>query len=705
MKKTKIAAAIMTVLGGALFAELTIAVDQGSDKLEEVIVTGQLGRFGATKSAIPILETARSITIETERMFRDKGALTLDDTLNYSSGVVGDTFGYSTRGDFPKVRGFDAAEYRDGQQVLFGFYNNTRSDVYMLEQVEILKGPASVLYGKGTPGGIVNAISKLAGPGKANEVVLDIGTNDRKQLAADVNVELNENLFVRAVGLYRDSDTQVDNVEDDAVAFMPSITFQNETSSITAMMEFVDRDSDTAHQFLPLEGTGCVSGDVKISPAIICMNANGQKQDASDYMGHPDFNRYNSESTLASILGSHKINDQLSVEGVVRYKEAEVDYRQAWVDFNDGLPRTDANGDASRTWYLSDASSEQLAVDLRLRWEVNTGPLNHELFAGLSYQDVTTDSDFTFLRSQDIINIYNPVKGPIPAPFVSGEPAVDAAESLAEEHGIYVNDQVSIGSLTMNFGLRYDDISSGPKGSKSQNDYAFSGSAGLLYAFDMGISPYISWAESFEPVIGADGLSNNPLKPREGKQVEVGVKYQPPGTTTYVTLAYFDIDETNLPNPASLITQSNSQQEGTGSARGYELEAQTSFGDFSLEVNVTLLDTESVDKVPFDSIPEKQFSSWLSYRPSEGALRGFKASLGVRYAGENESNMVSANARVVTDGRTLYDAMLGYEMEQWDLTLNLRNITNEEYYGTCLARGDCFPGEERSAVARVAYKF
>jgi len=254
---------------GALMMSGAWAQETPSDENEEaearqdtIIVIGELSEFGASKSAKPILETARSISVETEDQFRDKGALTLDDTLNYTSGVVGDTFGFSTRGDFPQVRGFDAAEYRDGQQVLFGFYNNTRSDVYMLEQVEVLKRPASVLYGKGAPGGIVNAVSKLAGPGTDNELVFDAGTNDRYQAAGDINAQLTENIYVRLVGLYRDSGTQVDFVDDDALIAMPSISYDNGRTRLTAMIEYPDRDSDTAHQFLPLTGTACVDGNV-----------------------------------------------------------------------------------------------------------------------------------------------------------------------------------------------------------------------------------------------------------------------------------------------------------------------------------------------------------------------------------------------------------------------------------------------------------
>ncbi len=713
MKHNYLSVVLVASLGSVLSATLAAeeinkntTAHKEAARLEELVVVGQLGRFGATKSAVPILETARSITIVTEQTFREFGALTLDDTLNYSSGVIGDSFGFSTRGDFPKIRGFDAAEYRDGQQVLFGYYNNTRSDVYFLEQVEVLKGPASVLYGKGTPGGIVNAISKLAGPGKDNEVIVEVGENSRAQLSADLNIALTENLFARAVAIYRDSDTQVDHVPDDAVGFMPSITFQNDKTSLTAMLEYMDRESDTAGQFLPINATGCLSGDVSISPASFCANANGPELDRSAFMGHPDFNRYNSESLLGSILASHQINDRLEVEGVIRYKDADVEYNQAWIDFaGAGNPRIDAAGNGARTFYLNVAGSRQWAVDLRARWSLETGALSHEFVGGVAYQNVVTDSDYTYLFSQDVINVYNPVNGPIPALLQSGEPLFNAPASLSEEHGVYINDQISIDNWKINLGVRYDDTRSGSAGSDAQTDYALSSSAGVLYAFDNGISPYISYAESFEPVLGTDGFTSNPLKPREGEQWEVGVKYQPVGTSTYITLAWFDIEESNLPNPSSLIGAPDSQQEGVGTSKGVELEVFTVLGDdFTLEFNLTLLDTESAEGEVFDSIPEEQFSSWISYRPS-GALEGFKSGFGVRYVGENESNNVAANVRVKTDGYVLYDAMLGYELERWDLTLNLRNLTDEEYYSTCLARGDCFPGEERSIVGRAAYRF
>ncbi|MBB4211022.1 iron complex outermembrane receptor protein [Rhodothalassium salexigens DSM 2132] len=679
--------------------------------VEEIVVTGTLSRYGAAKAAVPIVEAVRSISIETEQQFRDKGALTLDDTLNYTAGVVGDTFGFSSRGDFPTVRGFDAAEYRDGLQVLFGSYNNTRSDVYFLDQVEVLKGPASVLYGKGTPGGIVNAISKLAGPDEENELLVDIGNRDRYQVSGDLNADLGNNLYARLVGIYRNSGSQVDFVHDDALIFMPSITYETARTSITAMAEVIDRDGDTAHQFLPLTGTGCVSDQVTVSPAAFCANATGQRIEDDTYLGDPGFNRYDTNSTMVSLLGHHDITDWVTLEGVARYKKGRSDYRQAWIGFTGG-PRIDAQGNGARTFYVSDSESEQAAVDVRARWQFETGPLRHELFTGIAYQHVQTDNDTAIQRGVGVLNAYRPVYGNVPADLLDPAALADGPEQTAQDLGLYVNNQISLGRWRANLGLRYDDTETrtvdATDARTEQDDSAASFSAGLLYKFDFGLSPYASFAESFNPVIGTDGLTAEPLKPREGRQWEVGLKYQPPGTPTFITVALFDIKESNLPNPSSLIDQPDSQQEGDGRVRGVEIEALTRWRDWSFEANYSYLDTENADGVDFDSVPSNQASAWVQYAPSAGLLDGFRVGGGLRYQGENRSTAVVGGvpaAEIVTDGVVLGDILVGYRYRQWDVTLNMRNVTDKSYYGTCLARGDCFPGERRTIVARLGYHF
>ena len=680
--------------------------------LEEVIVFGELpeapSQFGASKSATPILGTSRSISIETIEDYLNRGAMTLGDVLEYTSGVDSNTYGSATRVDSFRIRGFQSQEYRDGQQIRFGFYNNSRTDIYMLERVEILKGPASVRYGKGSPGGLVNMVSKLAGRGKINnDFSFDAGTQNRLQLAGDINFQLADELYFRLVGVYRDADHFVDVVKDDALIVMPSLAWQNDQTKVTLMFEYQDRESDTSSQFLPLTGTGCVDGSVSISPAAICRNADGRRIKSSTYHGEPGFNRFNAISTNYTAFGSHELSDNLSIDGVLRRQEGEVDYWQGWIDFKGaGIPRVDSDGQSTRTLYRSDADSEQTAADVRLRYTFATGNLDHEVFFGAVYQDVTTSNANLYLRNQDTIDPYNPTYDGVPPRFLSAANLGSSNPSTSKDYGLYINNQISFGDWKFNIGLRYDEAETKTSRTK-QKDTESSFSVGTLYAFNNGISPYISYAESFEPVIGTDMVTNNPLKPKIGEQWEGGIKYQP-SEKTRITLAYFRSKESNLPNPSALIGSPNSQQEGIGTSRGFELEAFKQFGDWQIETNLTLLDTKNANGVKFDSVTEDKFSAWVQYQPVAGAWQNVTAGLGVRYLGDNESNANVGKAnhvRVITEGVTLFDAMLSYQMDVWKFAINARNLTDKDYYGTCLARGDCFPGAGRSVVGRVSLSF
>jgi len=207
----------------------------------------------------------------------------------------------------------------------------------------------------------------------------------------------------------------------------------------------------------------------------------------------------------------------------------------------------------------------------------------------------------------------------------------------------------------------------------------------------------VSFAESFDPVIGTNGRGE-PLEPQEGEQWEAGFKYQPSDFPAMVTLAYFDITQSNLNDPSSLVGEYQ-QKRGEASITGVELEGIVFMGDLSLELNASQLDTESAEGYRLASVPERQASTWLTWRP--GGFEGFKAGAGIRYVGESWDGI----DQLRTPSYTLGDLMIGYQTGPWDLTLNARNVADKEFQATCLARGDCFPGEARSVVGRVRYQF
>ncbi len=709
-KRTVLAASVLLALP-IVHAEEDPAPRSGTHSgsvIEEVTVVGSLTRYSATKTDTPIMNTARSVTIEDAQDLIDKGALALDAAYTYSAGITGETYGFATRGDWVKIRGLDAAQYQDSLQSLFGNYNNSRPHIDTLEQVEMLKGPASVLYGKGSPGGLVNVVSKRPGGGEIRELKMDAGSFDRIQMSADIGGDISEHWQYRLVSVYRDSDTQIDFVEDDAEVIAPSIRFApNEDTAVTLLLNHSKTDGDTGAQFLPTVGTELPS-------------PNGLEIDPDTYTGDPEFNHYRAKTESATLLAEHRLNEHWFAELSARYTEGEVDYQQAWTSFLGGGERFVYNPDGSlykngltpRTYYRNDATSDQKVVDARVRADFEWAGWRHEWLFGAQYQNVVIDNagyylaaigyDFATGQADAVfgdrywLNPFAPVYDQSPPESLLNSFYRENSSTETDDSGVYVSNQLKRGPWHINLGLRYDETRS-ENGSNRQDDEAVSSSAGVLYRLDNGWAPYASIATSFEPVIGDNG-AGQPLDPQEGKQREVGVKYQPDTLPMALTLAWFDLEQSNLNDPSALAGTVQ-QQRGVAEVRGLELEAKAHWPQWSLELNASRLNHQSAEGFRLASIPEKQASMWMTYYAGD-RLTGLRAGFGLRYTGESYDGL----DQLKTDSHTLADLMLGYHWQQWDLALNVRNLADESYFSTCLARGDCFPGKERTVVTTLRYR-
>ena len=432
----------------------------------------------------------------------------------------------------------------------------------------------------------------------------------------------------------------------------------------------------------------------------------------------PNFNKYNTQAITVSLFGTHAFTDYLSFEATARYRDNEADYNQTWVSFlGAGNPRTAGDGTAfARTWYQAPAGSTQYAVDARLRAKFDTGMISHEVLGGVNHQDVET-----YINSAQIygapttFNLFNPVYdgSEIPA-----QALFDAARSLSETETVatdfYITDHMNIGDLVVSGGIRLSRVKSNDA-SSSQKDKETPVSIGALYQTAIGLNPYVSYSESFRATVGTDVVKGGALQPRKGEQIEGGIKYQPPGSTSYITIAYFDLEEDNL---IDYVSGGRTQPGLSIEAKGFEIESLVNVGEFSFDFDFRYLDADEVDengvKVTRPSVPKTAASLWASWEPVTEPIRGLIVGAGARYASENESNgtaFLASNGfaptpvRVVTDGYVVFDAMVGYSFKKFQATLNVRNIADREYNATCLARGDCFPGEKRTIVGRIARRF
>jgi iron complex outermembrane recepter protein len=684
--------------------------------LEQVTVVGKnlegrttsVGKMDAAITDIPF-----SVSIITQDFFTATGVKTLQDAFQYSAGVNGGPYGIDSRGDWATIRGVSPTLYLDGMRKSLGSYNNTRQDPYTLERLEILKGPASVGYGQASTGGIINMVSKRPQEEFSGEVWAQAGNFDRKQLAVDVTGPIDQDgkWLYRLVALKRDSESQVDHVDDDSMVIMPSLTWRpTEQTSITLMVNEQKNETGTGTQFLPLNGT-------------ILDNPNGDI-DQDVFLSEPEFDKYDSEQTAYTVSFEHEFNEMFLLSGNYRKSKSEVEYRTMYPAFLGSLqsavygdvtyPRLMADGrTALRTALASDRSADAETYDLRLNANFETGAFEHRAVLGYDVQDITTDNDFAYLNRTSIdinnpIDVYSPVYGQLSAADAAtlyGLTPEDKPSTTLEQQGFYFLDQIRYESWILSAGIRRDDVENSTQGdSNKDKDEETTKQFGLMYQFENGISPYFSYTESFEPITGSD-IYGARYKPSEGEQKEWGVKYQPEGTNLLVTAAYYEIEESNR-----LMTDPNDPtnriQTAGGEIRGYELEVQGTWDQIDLIASYTKVDAklqeQGRDTVNISAVPEEQASAWVTYRFAD-QLAGLRVGLGARYTGTTYDG--SDNKDLETDTYTLVDGMIGYELENWFLSLNARNLTDKEHLTSCLGRGDCFAGEARTVTADVRYKF
>ncbi len=361
--------------------------------------TGPIEGYVATKtttgakSDTPLNEIPQSISVVGQEQIRDQGAKNWQETLRYLPGVIADGYGIDSRADTAFVRGTEAAEFLDGLKRTFNYYTYTyRIDPYFMERIEVLRGPPSVLYGQAPVGGIVNSVSKRPQQEARREVTVEYGTNDYKQIKADLTGPLTQDgrWSYRLIGALRDADTQVDYVPDDHMALSPSLTFRPQAgTSITLLGHFQNDDSGSTQQFLPHVGTRFRSASGFV--------------DSDLFVGEPGFDRYDTDVKSGSLFVDHKFNDTFAVHHNMRYSDIFNVYDTYYPGFfagpeavgDDDFPFLDpAQRTIRRIKAIGDTSTQLLNTDTNLEAKLQTGPASHRLLGGLDYAKFRSSSTY-----------------------------------------------------------------------------------------------------------------------------------------------------------------------------------------------------------------------------------------------------------------------------------------------------------------------
>lgn len=689
-----VGAAVALALGQGAWAQTQ---DAPEATLKAVTVTapaqatGVLTQHNAAKvgkSPASVQDTPFSISVINVAQMREVGAKTVEDALLYSAGVYAGRYGFDTRGDWAAVRGLSPSMYQDGLRSIYGFYNNVRPEIYALSSVEVLKGPSSSLYGQAELGGIVNVVSKQPQKTAAKEIEVQIGSHNRKQVAADITGPLNaeQTLLYRLVALTRKSDTQVDHVNDDALVLMPAITWQpNADTRVTATFLHQTNDSKVSSQFLPQKGT--------LSPAPLGTIPSNR------FAGEPNWDRYDTRKNELSLSWDQRLTPDWKVSGALRSTQSDSVTREIYTSV--GPIPTDA-GNIGRTVHAADRKTDVLGLDVRLEGDVTAGKTRHKLGFGIDHQNATWE-EFNYFSQNNVgsFNLYNPVYGNTGTLNLNNLPLVDRPDNQIVQTGLYVTDHMTWGPWVASAALRHDRARNEVLNLSAPNtvvrNTATTGRLGLMYQFASGVAPYISASNAFVPNLGTNGsTSAGFLKPTTGTQKEAGVKYLSQDGQTSASLAWFDIEQKNRVVDGTIP---GGREQIGATTNGWELEMRQRLGALELMANYTQMDAiNAATGKRLSSIAEKTASGWGEYHFGGGWRMG----VGVRHIG----NVTGANSLPVVPAVTLYDAMVGYTTGPWDFRLNLKNLADKQYVSWCRGTNqDCGYGERLSAALTARYRF
>lgn len=715
--------------GAAAFAQTspqpTVQLDTINVEGQAETATGPVNGYVATRSATgskdntPIIAIPQSVSVIGREEIDDRKALKVDEALRYTAGVAAQTFGPDPDTDWLFIRGFQATQtgvFMDGLQLYSYGFGGFQIDPFLLERVDVLKGPASVLYGGANPGGIINLVSKR--PTGGNFGYLEAGINNfgNAYSAFDIGVSDKKGVWsTRLTGKISGGDQYTDYSKDFRGVIMPQITYQpTGATRFTAYGMYAALDQvHVGGGFLPYVGT--------------VVNAPFGKIRRDAFYGEPSIDDQERTQTLLGYEFQHQFANNWNFTQNLRYgvmtgsQLGPYGYGYYGPDALFGNRFTPVAPDYQlyRIGFQERTRVRTFTVDNRVDGKVDTGPLQHSLLFGVDYKYFNIDHTQASGGATPI-SITNPVFG---AP--QGVPGVYLDQDLKHHQlGFYAQDQIRFGGgwlVTLNG--RYDYVDkksvSAPgllfSPTYDKEEASWSGRAGLAYEFANGLTPYVSVASFFNPVFDANpnltGGAAQPFRPEEGTQFEAGVKYKPGFMDALFTASVFDLTKRNVLNPAPTVINPFAQNQiGEVTSRGFEFEAKANITkDLKVLASFTAYDLKTtkdtrpqlVGKTPI-VVPEVMASGWLDYTVPDGFFKGLGLGAGVRHVGRSYAD---AENTLKVPAATVVDAAIRYQIGNWGMAVNVTNLFDKVYVKSCNGYSGCGYGDARTVTVSANYRW
>lgn len=677
--------------------------DDQSQLGRDIVVTGErLERVpDAGKSDIPLIETPQAVSVITTEDLQKRGVTRLAEALRGVAGVSrSSTYGYY---DAYQIRGFDAAYgsvYLDGLASLNVAGSN--NELAGLEQVEVVKGPASMLYGSAPLGGIVNLVSKRPKPEAFADATIATGSYGLVEASLDANAPLTGDgaLLGRINLLFRDSGDFVDFSSKNRIYIAPSLTWNIGPATRLTLLGRYERNHD--RPWSPVSAWGTVlpwaHGEQPIDFSI--------NNDTVDHAIH------NQRYVHAGYVFGHEFSDALSFDQTLRYTDRKIFWNNwnFWSGFvdNEIVDGVQQGHIAGRYIYGPFYERDKdIAVDSRFTLKVATGIVKHNIVAGLDYRQSKS-------RFHEDGGNYDPAANPLDlldpdfdAPLIHDPAAAYAGGGQSRQTGIYIQDHLNFADVaTLTLGGRYDWASA-----DGQKDRKFSPRIGATVNVAPGAALYASWSRSFTPQAGFFTVDGDSLPPETGRNIEAGIKFQH-GSTLSGMVSVFELTRQNVAtedpaNPFFYVTT------GEQRSRGIEVEgtwhpapgATIAIAYAYLDAKITK-DNNLPVGARLQNVPKHGFNLFGEYVVPSGPL----ANLGINAAFQYNSRKVGANLPEDLDfdgnfdalslftlpGYALFDAGLSYAYRDWTIRLNVNNLFDKRYFPDSCCVDRVTPGEPRS---------
>jgi iron complex outermembrane recepter protein len=676
---------------------------QTPDEEIEVIATGEAENdnyyipeaSSATRTDTPIRDIPQSIQVIPQEILKDQQVNRLDEALSNVSGTTfGGTFG-NTSLNF-NVRGFENAPVLLDGFRQFGTFDNGASETTNLERVEVLKGPASILYGEVQPGGVINLVSKQPLAQPAYQAELQLGNREFVEPSIDFSAPLTEDGKVRyrLNALYHHDDGFVDFDQNFNRAFIaPIVSWQiGDNTDLTFQLQYTDEKA-------PLENGLVASGNGIVENVPYNRN-----------ISEPDDFTEKQRLNLGYDL-EHRFSKNWKIRNAFRYSNRNLeDFSALPFEFNENT------GIITRFLGSRVTDIQNYSLQTNVVGKFTTGAIAHTLLTGIDLNRTDEAEETKVDFTPQPLNIFDPVYDQIIEANFDQIPASPNTDTQTDRLGIYLQDQVAFTKqIKLLAGLRYDTvekniIDNSDQSKTTQNDDAVTPRVGMVYQPIPELSLYGSYSQSFTPSEEGTTINGDPLEPETGEGFEFGIKSELLERKLSATLAYFNITKQNVATPDP-INPFFSIATGEQKSQGVELDISGEISPgWKVIASYAYIDAEvSEDNlIPVGNrlynAPEHGASLWTTYEIQKGKLQGWGFGGGFDFVGEREGDLDNS---FQADSYFLTNAAIFYRRDNWRFALNFKNLFDIDYIAaTSNSRTNGNePGAPFTVIGSVSVKF